>query len=50
MTTLQIRKLDNIIAKLEVLQNEIVKDDPARDYLANAKSALIKALRKTEGM
>lgn len=50
MTTLQIRKLDNIIAKLEVLQNEIAKDDPARDYLANAKSALITALRKTEGM
>lgn len=50
MTKPQIRKLDNIIAKLETLQNEIDRNDPTRDYLANAKSALIAALRKTDGV
>ena len=47
MTKAQINKLNTLIGKLELLQAEVI--DRSGD-LARAKSALLDALRKAEGV
>lgn len=47
MTYAQKKKLDTIIAKIELLQMEV--SDPSND-LAKAKTILLDALRKAGGM